>query len=48
MSRSSSRREWWVAILLVLCVALVAFWEISARLAARPFDDLRLQADDFA
>lgn len=48
MSRSSSRREWWVAILLVLCVALVAFWEISARLAASPFDDLRLQAEDFA
>lgn len=48
MSTSSSRREWWVAILLVLCVALVVFWEISSRLAARPFDDLRLSAEDFA
>jgi len=45
---SSSRREWWVAILLVLCVALVAFWEITSRLASRPFDDLRLSAEDFA
>ncbi len=45
---SSSRREWWVAILLVLCVALVAFWEITSRLASRPFDDLRLGAEDFA
>ncbi len=48
MSKTSSRREWWVAILLVLCVALVAFWEIRSRLASRPFDNLRLSAEDFA
>ncbi len=48
MSASSSRREWWVAILLVLCVVLVGFWEIGSRLASRPFDDLRLSAEDFA
>ncbi len=48
MSPSSSRREWWVALLLVLCVALVASWEITSRLASRPFDDLRLSGEDFA
>jgi len=48
MSATSTRREWGVAILLVLCVALVAFWEVTSRLAARPFDDLRLSAEDFA
>jgi hypothetical protein len=48
MSAASSRREWWVAVLLVLCVALVAFWEIRSHLASRPFDSLRLGAADFA
>jgi hypothetical protein len=36
-----------VAIVLVLCVGLVAAWMIAAKLAARPFDELRLKAEDF-
>jgi len=36
------------AIVLVLCVVLVAGWEIAAKVAAQPFDELRLKAEDFA
>lgn len=47
MSTQSSRSEWMVALVLVACVVLVAFWAIASRLAARPFAALRLQASDF-
>ncbi len=47
MSTGSSRRERRVAALLVICVALVVFWEVASRVAARPFGDLRLRAEDF-
>jgi hypothetical protein len=35
------------AIVLVLCVILVAGWMIAAKVAAQPFDELRLKAEDF-
>lgn len=35
------------ATVLVLCVVLVAGWEIAAKMAAQPFDELRLKAKDF-
>ena len=34
-------------IILVLCIIIVAGWEIAAKVAAQPFDELRLKADDF-
>lgn len=48
MMAASSRQERWIAVLLVVCVCLVAFWEITSRLASRPFDKLRLGPEDFA
>jgi len=48
MSAGSVRRERWVAALLVVCVALVAFWQVTSWLAARPYKALRLSAEHFA
>ncbi len=35
------------AIVLVLCVIFVTGWMIAAKVAAQPFDELRLKAEDF-
>jgi len=48
MSPVSGKKERQVAALLVVCVALVAFWQVASRLASRPFAAMRLGADDFA
>ena len=42
-----SRRELAVALLLIASALLIAGWEVAARLAARPFDELRLKPSDF-
>lgn len=44
----SPRGERIVAFMLLLCVALVAFWMLAARHAARGFSPLRLSDADFA
>ncbi len=44
---NKERRERWVAAVLLLCTALVAFWQVTARLASRPIDALRVGAADF-
>lgn len=48
MNTARVTRDRQVAVLLVACVALVAFWQVASRLASRPFDALRLRAEDFA
>jgi hypothetical protein len=45
---SPGRGEKYVAVVLILCMMLIAGWEIAAKLAARPFDDLILKAEDFS
>ena len=42
------QRERAVATLLILCILLVAAWEIASKLAAQPFDELRLKPEDFS
>jgi hypothetical protein len=42
------QRERAVATLLILCILLVAGWEIASKLAAQPFDELRLKPEDFS
>jgi hypothetical protein len=44
----SKKRERIVAILLILCITLVAGWEIASKMAAQPFDELRLKPEDFS
>ena len=44
----SALRAWLVPGLLILCVVVVAFWEIAARRSARPFQPFDLTAEDFA
>ena len=44
---TGKRREWSVPILLVVCVAVVAFWEIMAFRSRRPFDPFQITAEDF-
>jgi hypothetical protein len=48
MSAATSSKERRVAVLLVLCVVLVVFWELTSRLASRPFEGLRLNAIHFS
>ncbi|MDA0991972.1 MAG: hypothetical protein O3A51_14630 [Verrucomicrobia bacterium] len=36
-----------VATLLILCVLLVAFWEVMSNRSERPFDAFQMRADDF-
>jgi hypothetical protein len=44
----AQKRELAVAILLVGCVVVVAGWELATKLAAQPFETLRMEAEDFA
>jgi len=44
----SSRRERIIAVLIVFGIVLVVGWEIAAKLAARPFDELRIKSQDFS
>jgi hypothetical protein len=46
--KKASRRERTIAILIVFCLLIIAGWEIAAKLAARPFDELLLKAEDFS
>lgn len=48
MNTMAGTRERRVAMLLVVCVALVAFWQVTSRLASRPFDALRLGPEAFS
>ncbi len=45
--KKASRREKIVATLLVLSIALISIWEIAAKYAQRPFDELKINASDF-
>ena len=36
-----------LAVILLICVIVVGFWEIMGRASFRPFDELALNADDF-
>ena len=42
------RSEAIVAAVLIVCVALVGFWEFMANRSRRPFDPFQLTASDFA
>ena len=45
---SSQKLERLVASTLILCVTLVIAWEIAAKVASRPFDELRLNSSSFS
>jgi hypothetical protein len=45
--RHGKRRERAVAVLLVLCVAVVGFWEVMSRRSERPFDPYAVTSEDF-
>jgi len=42
------RRDGWVAVTLVLCAALVGFWEVMSNRSRRSFDPFAITALDFA
>ncbi len=46
--KNAKKNEVVVAALLVLCVTLVVAWEIAAKVASRPFDELRLNPEAFS
>jgi len=48
VSGKNGRREVVVAILLVMCVAIVGFWEFMAGRSRNGFDRFQLTGDDFA
>jgi len=46
--RRAARRELAVAVLLILCAAVVGFWEVMSNRSQRPFQPFELMAADFA
>lgn len=41
------RRKWIVPAVLIVCIAVVGFWELMANRSRRPFELFRLTAEDF-
>ncbi len=47
-SKKLSRKELIISIALVSCIVFIAVWEVAAKLAATPFDELKLKPEDFS
>ena len=46
--QKTKKHEKAVAVVIILCMMLIAGWEIAAKMAAKPFDELKLKAEDFS
>jgi len=46
--KKSSKKELTIAIVLVCCIVFIAVWEIAAKMASTPFDELKLKPEDFS
>lgn len=47
-SKKASRKELTIAIALVCCMVIISVWQIAAKMASTPFDELKLKPEDFS